>query len=528
MPLRGVVEGFYGPPWSPEARLATISFLGAHGMNAYVYAPKDDPRHRSEWRQGYDAGERAHFAEVVRAGVDSGVRIGFAISPGLDVEYEGRTDRAALLAKLSAMRDLGIDWFVLALDDIPLRAGLAAEQASLTSWMHSALAGAMLTLVPTEYVGTRPTEYLGTLAAGLPAAVDVMWTGPTVCSPTITRAEAEAWASALGGRKPIVWDNYPVNDGTMARSLHLGPYRGREPDLSDAVDGVLLNPMNQARASWVALATAAEYLRDPAGYDPDAAWERALDRVGGRYAPQVRALAHACADSALSSPEALPLHSLLDDLEARIDGPDWPDAVAKVRDHLEAARHAGDGWAEDDALRAEVTPWLAQAASEARAGLAALGLIQAVRPVARFDAHGVGRAAAPDAEGTMQAAFGMVFSWSGAREGEKVTFGPRFAIYPAVVQLADGRPGLDVGATVLEDRCAIDRLCRLALAAYRAWAASPSERLEVTATSRAVALEPPGAFTLEPVAPMILVRAGAGVTRITMEQMLPFRDRRLE
>ena len=75
----------------------------------------------------------------------------------------------------------------------------------------------------------RPTPYLEALAGALPLAVDVMWTGPTVCSPTVRAADARAWATALAGRRPILWDNYPVNDGTMARSLHLGPYRGREP-----------------------------------------------------------------------------------------------------------------------------------------------------------------------------------------------------------------------------------------------------------------------------------------------------------
>ena len=42
MPL-GVVEGFYGPPWSHGARLDMIKFSGKNGFNIYIYAPKDDP-----------------------------------------------------------------------------------------------------------------------------------------------------------------------------------------------------------------------------------------------------------------------------------------------------------------------------------------------------------------------------------------------------------------------------------------------------------------------------------------------------
>ena len=37
--VRGIVEGFYGRPWSHAARLDAISFLSPRGLNAYVYAP---------------------------------------------------------------------------------------------------------------------------------------------------------------------------------------------------------------------------------------------------------------------------------------------------------------------------------------------------------------------------------------------------------------------------------------------------------------------------------------------------------
>lgn len=36
---RGVVEGFYGNPWSHETRLSILDFMGRHKMNSYVYGP---------------------------------------------------------------------------------------------------------------------------------------------------------------------------------------------------------------------------------------------------------------------------------------------------------------------------------------------------------------------------------------------------------------------------------------------------------------------------------------------------------
>ncbi len=71
------------------------------------------------------------------------------------------------------MLDVGIDWFVLALDDIPNRPGLATDQAALTTWLAEELrarsVGTRCSLVPTEYVGTRPSAYLGALADRAPA-----------------------------------------------------------------------------------------------------------------------------------------------------------------------------------------------------------------------------------------------------------------------------------------------------------------------------------------------------------------------
>ena len=53
-----------------------------------------------------------------------------------------------------------------------------------------------------------------------------------------------------------------------------------------------------------------------------------------------------------------------------------------------------------------------------------------------------------------------------------VVFGPRFAVYTPVVQLADGSPGARRRPRrVREDANAIDRLCRLALAHLRGVAA---------------------------------------------------------
>src|SRR5690606_40391313 len=43
LPLRGAIEGFYGPPWTHQERMDQLAFYGDVKMNTYIYAPKDDP-----------------------------------------------------------------------------------------------------------------------------------------------------------------------------------------------------------------------------------------------------------------------------------------------------------------------------------------------------------------------------------------------------------------------------------------------------------------------------------------------------
>ncbi|HEY5170978.1 MAG TPA: protein O-GlcNAcase [Acidimicrobiia bacterium] len=528
--VRGVVEGFYGTPWTHDARLEVMSFLAARGMNAYAYAPKDDARHRAAWRDAYGTEELARFRDLAVHGAAHGVRFGFAISPGLDIEYESETDREALLRKLQPLRDAGVSWFLLLLDDIPMQPGLAPRQAALVTWLHSALDGAALAMCPTEYVGTHPSPYLAELGAGMPPAVDVMWTGPTVCSPELHAADARGWTKALGDRRVIVWDNYPVNDALMTASLHLGPYQGRDADLAEVVGGILCNPMTQARASQIALGTAMDFLADPDAYDAAASWSRAITDVGGDRAIPLSVLAHACADSPIAEPDTLDLARRIAALRDALDGPGWISEVANLRDELRAARALGTAFPEpappDDPLSSEVGPWATAARTAAEAGLAALRLVQCSRPVATVDTAGRGRAAAPDPETAMHTAFMVLYVWKGARTDDRVVFGPRFAIYTPVIQMPDGAPALDARAARREDANAIDQLCRLALDTYDEWrttAAGTALRVLVDGEERAVA----GDGTFDGRGHTVMVSQGPLRTRIPPGETLPFSDRRL-
>ncbi len=112
------------------------------------------------------------------------------------------------------------------------------------------------------------------MANRLSENIHVMWTGRLVCSPTVTSQDADSYGSGIG-RKPFLWDNYPVNDYNRNR-LFLGPFKGRDPELLRHLSGYVSNPMNEAEASKFALLTLVDYLKDPFKYDPERSWEKGV------------------------------------------------------------------------------------------------------------------------------------------------------------------------------------------------------------------------------------------------------------
>jgi len=46
---RGIIEGYYGTPWTFEERKDMIKFMVENRLNSYIYAPKTDEYHRAKW-----------------------------------------------------------------------------------------------------------------------------------------------------------------------------------------------------------------------------------------------------------------------------------------------------------------------------------------------------------------------------------------------------------------------------------------------------------------------------------------------
>jgi hyaluronoglucosaminidase len=293
--IRGVIEGFYGPPWTHEERLDLIEFCGRQGLNMWVHAPKDDPYHRARWRDPYPDDELERFAHLVRHAGAHDVEFVWAIAPGLSIRYSDEDDFRALGAKCEQLRAAGVGSFQLLWDDLDEPVP-AVEQAELSNrFGREVLGGASLVVCPTDYAGAGRTAYRETFDQLLDPAIVVYWTGPEVVSTSITREDLDEAAAAFG-HDLLLWDNYPVNDFAPDR-LFLGPLQGRDARLEGgALVGIVANGMQQAMPSKLALATVAAYAAEPAGYGPVAAYEVALREHGGEVAEALRRLARAATD----------------------------------------------------------------------------------------------------------------------------------------------------------------------------------------------------------------------------------------
>lgn len=70
------------------------------GMNAYLYAPKDEAKHRISWRQPYNEKEAESMKSLITAARNHNICFIFAISPGNDIAFSDAADAKALQARL--------------------------------------------------------------------------------------------------------------------------------------------------------------------------------------------------------------------------------------------------------------------------------------------------------------------------------------------------------------------------------------------------------------------------------------------
>ena len=294
--LRGVVEGFYGNPYSHSDRIEQFKFYGRTKLNTYIYGPKDDPYHRDKWRELYPEQERKRISELVTQAHQRGVRFVWAIHPGLDIKWT-EEDRKAVVRKCEDMYRLGVRSFAVFFDDISADDESAHHQAELLNYLYehfekTGMKIGSLILCPTQYnQAWAKGAYLDILGTKMNPKIEIMWTGKTVV--TMIDRETMEYVNARIRRKGYIWLNYPVTDFAVDHIL-LGPMRGNASDIDQLVSGFVANPMEYAEASKVGIFGVADYLWNMKAYDADRAWEGAVKEL---YPHSTEAFRHFAQDN---------------------------------------------------------------------------------------------------------------------------------------------------------------------------------------------------------------------------------------
>lgn len=306
MSIRGVIEGFYGEPWSQQARKDLFQFMGDHKMNVYIYSPKDDDYLRMNWRELYPKDKLEEIQDLVSAAHKNHVQFVYTLSPGNDITYSSQKDFDITVAKLNQLRSIGVDQFYIALDDIPLSM-TAADSAIFknhptTNYPNnpwSALADAQayyvnkvqtdyieknklpdLWLVPTNYNGSARDPFKEAQGEALNKNIRLQWTGEGVFSGDITKESVEQAKQTYHTDHIFIWDNFPVNDSDQDR-LYLNPLEGRSNDLYQVMDGFTSNPMIQPYASWFSLASFGKYMWNADKYNPGTTLQDTIRELAG-------------------------------------------------------------------------------------------------------------------------------------------------------------------------------------------------------------------------------------------------------
>lgn len=386
--FRGVVEGFYGTPWSHEARMRQLEFYGKNKMNTYIYGPKDDPYHSSpNWRKPYPEKEAAQIHELIEQATRHEVNFVWAIHPGKDIKWTD-ADRDALIQKFEAMYQLGVRSFAVFFDDISGDGTDPVRQAELLNYIDNHFIQkkhdvSPLVMCPTEYNKSWSNVeggYLTTLGEKLNPSIHVMWTGDRVIAcidkPTLD------WINPLIRRKAYIWWNFPVNDYVRDHLL-LGPVYGNAKDIKDDMSGFVSNPMEHAESSKISLYSVADYTWNLDTYDSIRSWKHAIKDLLPQKAAYLETFATHCSDlgpngHGFRRDESVFLQPVLKVLAQDMHQTEALDSVLRECMLLETACDVLLADNENPALIQEMRPWLKQGKLLGEYGQCVLQMVKAL------------------------------------------------------------------------------------------------------------------------------------------------------
>ena len=293
---RGFIEGYYGNPWSYEDRADLMTFGGEIKLNQYVFASKDDPYHRTNWRAlyphegdegaGKDTIER--IAEMAQAGNESKCFYVYALHPFYSDKMSMANydkDLADLKAKFGQVIEAGVRQIAILEDDGSAHSSW--DQAAdlivkllndVTVWLEELKAtqypdlktdvlfcpGFMAYANGMSDSSNDDVKKIMKIHAGVGENVRIVMTGGKIWG-DVTTAFADRFYNKVAeengtGRYPYLWVNWPCSDNTHD-SLVMGGHNSiLKPNLDGyKYHGIILNPMQDSEPSKVGIFTAADF-----------------------------------------------------------------------------------------------------------------------------------------------------------------------------------------------------------------------------------------------------------------------------
>ena len=317
---RGIIEGFYGKPYSSSVRKDLLRFMMRYKMNCYVYGPKSDPYHSGKWGEPYpteltESQKTSGFVcqqdlkDFTSVAADTKVSVVWAIHPGNAI-MNSATVVDDVMKKFGSMYDLGFRQFAIFADDVNVpgdEATMKKTADNVGAIQHAIedkwnIAGAdpadtvkALRFTPQIYCRAfagPDSQYNSFFQAmsSLPANVTVYYTGGGVWS--VPNNNDLNTLQAQFGRQAIWWWNYPCNDnGTGPSEIYPLDMKSNFVDmpnvgggsiaseLTASNQGILCNPMEQGNASKTAIFSAGDYCWNNKGFDNMKSWEASFKGV---------------------------------------------------------------------------------------------------------------------------------------------------------------------------------------------------------------------------------------------------------
>lgn len=306
MEYRGIVEGFYGYPYSVENRLSLLEYCKRYKMNLFVYGPKADPYHLGYWRRDYPTSLtqaeqeqgmitqddlRTIAAKAQACNVNFVWAAHPAMQDGISFSSESAMDPGieAIMNKFDHLYGLGVRGFGVFIDDITytpsgnMQAYLADQVQKKLKEKYNTVSATKdemvcpLFFVPTAYALNYGGSYSLNSLKSVDSDVVIAFTGYD-CFSNIRGSSCADMAGRVG-RNPVMWWNNPVNDDHDERIYMRGVtahWTIEDSEPIPSLRGLMLNPMGQAQASKVALFGGADYAWNPARFEKVSNWEASI------------------------------------------------------------------------------------------------------------------------------------------------------------------------------------------------------------------------------------------------------------